>query len=107
MKTMQPVRAGLFDAEPKAQPLESFPCKMVLLSNLSASNDILNAPGNAPQPESPNEEIYWGHNGFCANPLYPGSVSILIPVANLNQIFVRCSSDNSGKRVYFTCFNEI
>ena len=107
-KKMQPIKAGLFDATPKAKPLDNVPCSLVLLSNLSSTNDVVNAPGNAPIPDSANQEIYWGVNGFCANPLNPSSVSILIPVANLNQLFVRCSTDNTeGKRLYYTCFDEI
>lgn len=104
---LQPILSGFADAEKQAKPLPDVACKFVILSNFSAANDVINNPGNAPQGDSPNEEIYWGAGGICVNQLSPGTGTILIPAANLKQIFVRCSQTNTGKRVYFTVFDEI
>lgn len=108
MKKLQPIYSHYIDAQKEAKPLPDLACSFVMMSNWTAANDVLNNPGNAPTPDDPlNEEIYFGADGACVHQLFTGDTTVLLPVVNANQIFVRCSQSNTSKRVYFTCFEEI
>lgn len=108
MPKLKPIKSAYIDAEKRPKPLESIECDAVLLCNWTAANDVKNNPGNAPESDSPtNEEIYWGAGANCVNQLFPGNSTILIPVSNLDELYVRCSQEIEGKRVYYTIFGEV
>lgn len=108
MPKLQPVLSGFADALKKPKRLPNLSCSFVMLANWTVADDVIDAPDvEIGGVETDNRQIYWGADGVCVNQLLPRTTTILIPVANLNQIFVKCSNSIESKRMYFTCFDEI
>lgn len=87
----------------------SVPCDFVMLSVSNTVDD----PGQSFAPRDPttgydesNEEVYWGFEAVCVHQLFPKDTTDLIPVKDLQDIFVRHSTKKAGspQRVGFSCF---
>ena len=87
----------------------SIPCDFVMLSVSNTADD----PSESFAPRDPEsgydetkQEVYWGFDAVCVHQLFPKDSTDLIPVSDVQDIFVRHSTKKGGppQRIGFSCF---
>ena len=86
------------------------PCRFVQIAIWNTEDDgedTIMPPdtGLAPTFVASFYEIYYGFNNQCVHQLFPGETTLLIPICNARDVFIRRSRQrNKDTRVFYSLF---
>lgn len=89
-------------AADKETRLPDVPCRFVQLHNWTVTDATglatvrESALSSQPKDAADGTELYYGFNGVMSAQLFAGESTPLLPVNNLNQIYARATTGNTG-----------